>query len=197
MVQNISFKGYMPIEFWAMDHRTNKYSPVVKPENVKKCQSFVIRNLNGTAKKMKNDEFVRRYAEFDKDYAKTKVARTFYDKFAPVPTTMREGIPFFAYVVTGSDIDYITKMSKELAKTKRELQEVAGKNSPAEKKAKENYRKAIKEYITKHCARVKDDGDEIYMKVFFDSKQKKDGSYDFTYQKVGFFPQSELDTRGL
>ena len=51
MQNNISFKGCIPVEFYAKNPKTNKYIPIVKDENIKKCQRFVVRNLNKTLKK--------------------------------------------------------------------------------------------------------------------------------------------------
>ena len=48
--QNISFKGYMPVEFYARHPRTGYYVPVLKKENIRKCQRFVINNLNNPNK---------------------------------------------------------------------------------------------------------------------------------------------------
>ena len=62
MQNNISFKGCIPVEFYAKNPKTNKYIPIVKDENIKKCQRFVVRNLNRTLKKSsQNDVFINAY----------------------------------------------------------------------------------------------------------------------------------------
>ena len=59
--QNISFKGYMPVEFYARHPRTGYYVPVLKEENIRKCQRFVINNLNNPNKKNANQTFIEKY----------------------------------------------------------------------------------------------------------------------------------------
>ena len=60
-ISSISFKGYVPVRYMAKNPKNDKYVPVIKNENIRKCQSFVVRNLNGTAKNMRNDDFVNFY----------------------------------------------------------------------------------------------------------------------------------------
>ena len=71
MQNNISFKGCIPVEFFAKHPKTQKYVPIVKPQNIHKCKHFVVRNLNHTfSKQNQNDVFVNAYKQIDKDYRK-------------------------------------------------------------------------------------------------------------------------------
>ena len=194
MIQNVSFKGVMPVEFYAKNPSNNKYVPVVKPENVKKCQSFVIRNLNGSITSNSNVDFIREYLKQDKDFAKCPVARTVYDKEVPVVTTTKNGVPYYVYLVTGSHTDTVDKLGKELGKVKADVFERTGKRDGFEvKEAQKNYFKELKNFVFKQCPRVKNEfGDKTIMRVFFDPKYDKNGKLkNFIYKDVMFYGENE------
>lgn len=193
--QNISFVGCIPMEFYAKYQKTGTYVPIVKPENVRKCQNFVVRNLNNTAGSNQNDKFVREYKKIDKDYAKVQNARSVYDKDAPIIKTINEELPFYSYLITGKDADELNDMGQQLGYRKKEIYDKTGsKNNSEVKKANRNYKYKIKNFIYNLCKRVKDENqNELIMQVYFTPKLNKKGEVTkFNYDKVTFYPQKEI-----
>ena len=199
MIQNVSFKGVMPVEFYAKNPKNNKYVPVVKPENVKKCQSFVIRNLNGSITRNSNVDFIREYLTVDKDFAKVQVARTFYDKEAPVITSARQDVPYYVYLVTGSHVDEVDKLGKELGKVKADVFERTGLRQGSEiKKAQKHYFEQLRKFVFRTCPRIKDEsGDKVVMRIYYDPKYDKKGNLkNFEYRNVVFYGEDEYIRNG-
>ena len=194
MISKVSFQGVMPVEFYARNPKTNKYLPVVKPENVQKCQSFVIRNLNGTVTPRTNLDFVTEYMKIDQDYARCPVARTFCDKEAPVVTSLQQEIPKYVYLITGSDVEYVDEMGRKLSKAKSDIFEKTGRTQgPEIKQAQRTYYDRVKNFVFKKCARVKDGyGDKTVMRVFFEPRYGQKGDLkNFDYKTVSFFGEKE------
>ena len=179
-VHNLSFKAYVPVVFYAKNPENGKYSRVMKPENVKKCQSFVVRNLNGTAKNIKNDEFVTMYSSFDKDYKSVREVRSVYD-YDNARVLM----------VTGRDVDAVTQMAKPIGKAKSESIDRTGRSSSFETRlATNDYYRQIKSFLRKSCRAVKSEsGSKLALQVYFDPKYKKDGQLKaFDYVGSRFVP---------
>lgn len=166
-VQNPSFKAYMPITYYAKNPVNDKYVRVVKPENIKKCQSFVVRNLNGTAKNMKNDKFVDFYSHYDKDYRNQKTVRSVYDYDNAT-----------VFIITGKDTEAVSKMAKPIGIAKGESIDKTGRSSSFETHlAAKDYFKQIKSFLKYSCKQVKNDkGEKLSLRVYFDPKYKKDGT---------------------
>lgn len=190
MQNNISFKGCIPVEFFAKNPKTNKYIPIVKDENIKKCQHFVVRNLNRTLKETnQNDIFIKAYKDIDPDYAKAPIVRSYFDKFAPRPKTAKEPAPRCIWLFTGKDVDSINKIGKELGKEKMDIFEVTGeKENAAVFQAKRRYRAGIKNLINRICPRVNDkNGNPLVMRILFTPEyDKKDRLKGFKFQDVFF-----------
>lgn len=166
-VQNPSFKAYVPVTYYAKNPADGKYCRVMKPENVKKCQSFVVRNLNGTAKNMKNQQFVDFYSQFDSDYRNRPEVRSVYDNDSAR-----------VFVITGNDVDAVTQFAKPIGKAKGESIDRTGHSSSFETKlATNDYFRQIKYFLRNSCRQIKDsDGNKLTLRVFFDPKYKKDGT---------------------
>ena len=196
-MQNISFKGYIPVEYYAKHPITNKYVPVIKDKNVKRCQNFVVRNLNGTLlEKSKNQAFINAYKAVDKDYQKTPAVRSFYDKFAPTPQNAFCEIPYYSYLFTGSDVDKIDKIGKDLGKEKSDIFEATGeKDNPAIRQAKLRYSENIRTLLNRVCSRVQDDkGNNLVLRVFFKPKYDTKGNLKkFEYQDMFFYPEAKIN----
>lgn len=194
-MQNISFKGCIPVEFFAKHPVTQKYVPIVKYENIKKCKSFVVRNLNHTLKEAnQNDIFINAYKKVDSDYAKTPFVRSIYDKYAPVPKSAKEKAPCYVYLFTGQDADSINQIGKQLGKEKFDIFERTGKKQSSEiDQAKNQYRRDIRNLINKICPRVKDEkGNKLVMRIFFEPEYNKKGDFKrFAFQDVIFYPQED------
>jgi len=193
--QNISFKGCMPMEFYAKYERTGAYVPVVKPENVRRCQNFVVRNLNDTAGTNKSDEFVHEYAKVDADYRQRRSARSVHDKRAPIIKSIHEKLPFYAYLITGDDVDDIDLLGRQLGYDKKDIFERTGLiNNSEVKSANKNYRNGIRNIIEKISHRIKDEnGNKLVMQVYFTPVHNRKGELvKFKYDKVNFYPQEEI-----
>lgn len=189
-MQNISFKGCIPVEFYAKHPITNKYVPIVKDQNIKKCQRFVVRNLNRTlSKENQNDVFINAYKNIDPDYEKTPVVRSYFDKFTPRPKTAKEPAPRCVYLFTGKDIDCVNKLGKELGKEKSDIFEATGeKENASVRQAKRRYRAGILDLINRICPRVNDGkGNPYVMRVLFTPEYNKKGDLKgFKFQDVFF-----------
>ena len=163
-VQSPSFKGYVPIEFYAKNPDSGKYVPILKKENIKKCQSFVVRNLNHTAKNNKNEKFVDFYKKYDRDYARTQSVHSVYDPQSPL-----------VYLVTGSDVDKVKEMAKPIGKAKAEAVDLTGRSSSFEVfQAGKNYFDDVMRFIKRSCRRVKStEGEPLSLRMYFDPKYGK------------------------
>lgn len=196
MQNNVSFTGCIPVEFYAKHPITKKYVPIVKKDNVEKCRSFVVRNLNRSLKpENQNEIFINAYKAYDKDYVKNPVVRSYFDTFEPIPKTAHEPAPRFIYLFTGDDVNAINKLGKELGKEKIEIFEATGeKNNSAVKQARKRFRIGLNDLINKICPRVKDDRDNnVVMRVFFEPKYNKKGNLDkFIFQDVFFDKDSRF-----
>ena len=176
--QNISFKGCIPVEFYARHPRTGFYVPVLKQENIRKCQSFVVRNLNNPDGKNSNKDFINKYRQIDKDYSKNPIVASVYEKDAPI-----------VHMATGYDAMIIKEMGKNLGKSKKEVFEETGETYSSETRfLARKYFQDARNYIKKMCTRVKDkDGAKLKMSVYFnpiygyEKKVKK-----FEYEDVKF-----------
>ena len=177
-VQQISFRGYVPVHYYAKNPKTDKYVPVIKNENIKKCHSFVVRNLNGTAKNMKNDEFVNFYRNYDSDYRRNPKVHSIYDKDSPI-----------VYLVSGNDVDTVRELAKPVGKAKSESIERLGHSKSFEAQmASNDFFKNVKEFIKYNCNRLKSsDKHNLTLRVFFSPKyNRKDKLIGFTFQNAVF-----------
>jgi len=162
MIKNISFTGHTRIQFYAQHPKRNIYVPVLKKENIRKCQRFVIQNLNGTAKE-KNQEFINFYKQMDRDYARNNCARTVYEEDDKLP-----------HLITGSDTDYLVEIGKTLGMAKADAFDKTGKRgSYEEKAAQKQYYQDLHKFL-KNCKKVRDkDGDTVFLNVFFKPKYSR------------------------
>ena len=82
-VQSPSFKACVPVQIYAKNPNTGKYSPLRKKDNdstnIRKCQRFVVSNLNGTAKTKQDNDFVNFYKGVDKDYSLVNIVEAHYN----------------------------------------------------------------------------------------------------------------------
>ena len=190
MQNNISFKGCIPVEFYVKHPITKKYIPMTKDKNIKKCQNFVVRNLNKTlSEKNQNDIFINAYKAIDPDYAKTPIVRSYFDKYEPRPKTAHEPAPRCVWLFTGKDVDSINKIGKELGKEKSDFFEATGKKEGAEiNQAKRRFRAGINDLIHKICPRVNDGkGNPYVMRILFTPEYDKKGMLKkFNFQDVFF-----------
>lgn len=186
-VQTPSFKAYIPIEIYARNPKTDKYVPVLKKENLKKCQSFVVRNLNHTAKNNKNDGFVDFYKQHDLDYCKTQVVQSIYPDKGPT-----------IYMVSGSDVDKVKEMAKPIGKAKAEALDLTGQSSSFEVfQAGRNYFDDVKRFLKSSCQRLKNpQKEDLTLRMYFEPKygvrNKKLQGFDFVHAR--FITNAEKDS---
>lgn len=161
-ISSISFKGYVPIKFYAKNPANGKYSRVIKHENLRKCQGFVVRNLNGTAKANRNESFIEFYKKHDKDYRKCPVVMSMYDE-------RRESAPVI-YMITGNDTEEAKQLAKPIGIAKSESLEHLGNTKSFEaKSAAKIYFDNMKYFLNKCCKRLKNEkNEELTLRVFFE-----------------------------
>lgn len=182
-VQNPSFKAYIPVTYYAKNPANDKYVRVMKPQNIKKCQSFVVRNLNGTAKNMKNDDFVDFYSSYDRDYKNQKTVRSVYDYDNST-----------VIMISGKDTDAVSNMAKPIGIAKGESIDRTGRSNSFETQlATRDYFNQIKSFLKYSCKQVKNDkGEKLSLRVYFDPKYKKDGTLkDFKFVNARMVTESE------
>ena len=157
--------------------------PVVRKNNIRKCQSFVIRNLNGTAKNSKSSEFTNYYKNYDYDYRVDSVARSVYDKNSAV-----------VHMVTGEDVQYIDNFGKALGLSKAESIDRAGttKTFDVACESKKFYVNAL-DFIRREAKPLTDkNGENLELQVFFSPKYTKKGILkSFEYVNALFVPRSQ------
>ena len=164
---NPSFGYATPVFYYAKD-KTGKVWRVIKPKNVKQCNSYVIRNLTGS-KKDKDERLISTFAFFDAHYDdRKKFARSVYD----YKNSM-------AYIVTGKrDCEMISSMAADIGILKSESLARIGKTNSFEVRDAVNrfFRRAL-DYVRRPEVVNKDkNGDERVMQIIFDACYKKDGS---------------------
>jgi len=193
-MQNISFKGCIPVEFYAKHPITKKYVPIVQPQNINKCKHFVVRNLNRTLiETNQNDIFIKAYKSIDSDYAKNSIVRSYQDKSSPIPKTPSEARPY-VYLFTGDDIDKVKELGKRLGKEKIAIAEsTEQKEKRALRQASQRYKSGIKDLINSICPRVKDEkGNKLVMRVLFKPEYNSKGNLkNFEFQDVFFYASKD------
>ena len=182
MINNISaatsFKGYIPVKHFALYPKDNKFYPVTKRKNLTKCQSFVVRNLNGTAKNMKNQEFIDFYKAQDIDYRNCPVVHSVYDDNTPT-----------IYMVTGKDTDNVRLEAKAVGIAKKDSIDRIGNTKSFEvRNISNDYFKKVKHFLKSACRQVKSQNDEpLELQVYFIPKYGKDGQVKgFKYSEAKF-----------
>ena len=181
-VKSVSFKAFVPVKFYAKNPVNGKYSRVIQHQNLKKCQGFVVRNLNGTAKNIKNQEFVDFYKSFDRDYRNSPMVMSLYDE-------EKEREPII-YMITGQDADTAKQMAKPVGIAKGESKDKLGNTKSYEAKyAARNYTLNVKHFIKNTCRQLKaPDGQKLELRVFFNPKyNKKEELKGFEYVGAQFF----------
>ncbi len=179
-INPLSFKGYVPVKFYARNPKDGKYSRVIKHENLRKCQGFVVRNLNGTAKSNRNEEFVNFYRKQDKDYRYCPAVMSMYDE--------DRGRDPIVYMITGSDVDIAKQMAKPVGIAKGESLDRLGTTKSFEAKYEaQNYTQNIKRFLARNCKRLKNTkGQNLTLRVFFNPKYNKKNElkgFDFVHSE--------------
>ncbi len=161
---NLSFKSYIPVNYYAKNPETGKYAPVTDNQNIRKCNGFIVRNLNGTLKNNKRDDFVDFYKSYDSDYKNDSRVHSVYDKNTPT-----------VYLVTGNDVDIVREMAKPVGKAKGNAIEKLGySNSFEAANAAKQYFSNVKSFLKNRCCRIKDEnGNNLSLRIYFDPQYNK------------------------
>ncbi len=161
MINPISFKGYVPVKFYARNPKNGKFSRVIRHENLRKCQSFVVRNLNGTAKNQRNQEFIDYYKKYDSDYRNIPYVTSVYDE-----TKDKDPV---IYMITGKDVDTAKQLAKPVGRAKGDSVTKLGHSKSFEARLESNYYfNNIKAFIKRQCRRLKtSDNQNLTLNVFF------------------------------
>ena len=178
-----SFKGYIPITYFAKNSLDGEYNQITQKDNIRKCQSFVVRNLNRTAKNLKDENFINLYAAKDKDYRETPSVCSVYDLNMPV-----------VYMVTGKDVYKVKTLARPIGKAKSESIYKTGHSKSFEAKNTVNtYFKEVKKFLNRSCKQVStDDGKKLALRVYFDPQYTKKGKIkSFKYADAKFIFENE------
>ena len=165
-VYQTSFKGFIPITYYARNPKDGKYWQVTKKPNLRKCQSFIVRNLNGTAKNIRSQAFIDFYGKYDKDYQKCRQVHSVYDNESPT-----------VYMITGNDVDKIKNLARPIGKARSESMFTLGHSNSFEAKSEANYFfKQVKSFLKHDCKQItNEDGDKLSLKVYFNPKYNREG----------------------
>ena len=174
---NVNFKGYIPVRYYAKEQGEETAYRITSRENVKKCQSYVVRNLNRTLKEQ-NEGFVDLYKAMDKDYQKHPAFRSYY---------VKNGRDIF--LVTGYDADRIVEMAKPIGIAKGDAKSKTGKaRSYESRNASRNFFFNVENYLKNQCKRVEGkNGEKLVLNVLFEPTYNKKNEFKkFKYLAANF-----------
>ncbi len=172
-----AFGASIPVYYYAKD-KAGKVWRIMKPENIKKCNSYIIRNLTGSIKK-KNDGLISLFKRFDSEYKTSGKIRSVYDNEKST-----------VYLVTGKkDCDIIREMGEKLGKTKSESIHRTNTTKTFEviEAAKQFFKNAL-QYVKRNDIKKKtNNGTPLSAHIIFDAVYKKNGEIKgFKYNNINF-----------
>ena len=174
---NINFQGYIPVRYYAKEQGQEKAHRITSKENIKKCQGYIVRNLNGTLKEQ-NKDFINFYRAQDGDYQKYPTVRSYYaDNNLDV------------FLITGHDADKVGEMAKPIGIARSEAKYRTGKaNSYESRNASKNFFSNVESYLQGYCKRVKGkNGEKLVLNVLFEPIYNKNNEFKkFKYLEAKF-----------
>ncbi len=178
-----AFGASFPIYYYAKD-KAGKVYRVMKPENIKKCNSYIIRNLTGSIKN-KNNNLIETFKNFDSEYKLSGKIRSVYDKAEAL-----------VYMVTGKkDCEFIKKLGQELGEIKSESirRTKTTKTFEVVEAAKSFFKKSIS-YVRRADVRKKNQkGEKMVIHAVFDAEYKKNGDVKgFKYSDIAILKENEV-----
>lgn len=181
--RNPSFGASFPIYYYAKD-KAGKVYRVMKPENIKKCNSYIIRNLTGSIKEQ-NNKIIEIFRNFDCEYKISGAVRSVYDKAQSL-----------VYLVTGKkDCEAIKRMGQVLGEIKKEsiIRTKTTKTFEVVEAAKNFFRKSIS-YVRRPDIRKKTkDGKNMVVHAVFDAEYKKNGDVKgFKFSDIRILKEDEV-----
>lgn len=175
--RSLNFNGYIPVRYYSREKGEETAYRIISRENIKKCQGYVVRNLNGTLKEQ-NKGFVDFYRGYDRDYQKYPTVRSHYGK---------NGCDVF--LVTGYDADRIGEMARPIGIAKGDAKAKTGRAKSYESRnASRNFFSNVESYLKNQCKRVKDiNGEKLILNVLFEPTYNKKGEFKkFKYLEAKF-----------
>ena len=182
---NLNFNGYIPVRYYEKENSEDKAARIVSQKNIKKCQGYIVRNLNGTSKDI-NQDFVKLYGAHDKDYKKYPHVRSYYPGNSPV-----------AYLVTGYDADEMDKLAKPIGIAKGEAKHCTGNSRSYESRsAVRTFYKDAESFLKHSCNRVKsEDGEKYILNILVKPVyNKKNELKKFEFQEAKFTKETKAQS---
>ncbi len=180
-----NFGASIPVYYYAKD-KAGKVWRVMKPENIKKCNSYIIRNLTGSLKN-KNENLINLFKKFDNEYKLSGKIRSVYDNAQAT-----------VYLVTGKkDCNAIKEMGEKLGEVKSEsLSRVqTTKTFEVMEAAKQFFKKALNYVKRPDIKKKTTDGTPVSMHITFDAAYKRNGEVKgFTFNNINFSDGSRILT---
>ena len=158
-------------------------------KSLKNCGGQLVRNLNGTLKKLTLPEFVDLYKAQDKDYRELPKVCTIYDRRSPNTT-----------LISGSDAEKIEENRQKIKLNIYQSKEKYGDYNAFEAKtAKRNYILEAKRYLKSHSTPLKaDNGENLTLEAYFKPQYytkgaKKGELKGFSYVNAKFLKDTEIN----
>ncbi len=189
-INSPSFGAYIPVLYYANGVKNPQrslfedYDPpsrIIEKTNLRKCNGYIVRNLNGTEKKRPARELVKYVKMFDKDYRECPRVHSVYDYANSI-----------VYLVTGRDVDTINQMAKPVGIAKGHSMDVLGHSKSFDaRNAAENFVNNSFSFIKRNCRQVRNEkGEPVQFHVYYDPKYTKTGKLDsFEFQHAIFKPE--------
>ncbi len=158
-----SFKSYVPVKFYAYYDKKQSYVPILKNANLKKCQGYLVRNLNHSFNKNLDENFIELYKRYDADYRYSPKVRSLYE-YDDSSAVNRDKSIKQIYLVSGNDVEEINKMAKDIGKEKADAIAAYGKaNSFEANEAVRIFRLKTNKFIKENCRRLKSENNIPYV----------------------------------
>lgn len=189
-INSQSFGAYIPVMYYAngtknaqttLFEEDDPPSRVIGKTNLRKCNGYIVRNLNGTEKKHPAPGLVKYIKKYDRDYRECPQVHSVYDYANSI-----------VYLVTGRDVDTINQMAKPVGIAKGHSMDVLGHSKSFDAKcAAENFVNRTYDFLKRHCRQVKNKkGERLQLHVYYEPKYTKKGNFDkFEFQHAIFKPE--------
>ncbi len=172
-----NFGASIPVYYYAKD-KAGKVWRVMKPENIKKCNSYIIRNLTGSLKN-KNESLINLFKRFDSEYKLSGKVRSVYDNAQAI-----------VYLVTGKkDCNAIKELGQKLGEVKSESlsRTKTTKTFEVMEAAKQFFRKSLNYVKRPDIKKKTNDGNPLSMHITFDAEYKRNGDVKgFKFSDINF-----------
>lgn len=184
----VSFKSIVPVKYFAKNPKNGQYVPVLKDENIRKCQGYIVRNLNKSESENKNENFVSLYSFTDREYSKIPYVRSVYSyKYKNGQKNKTPDV----YLLTGRDAIEADKMARPIGVAKSDSKEKYNTTDTRTVKETANtYFYNLDNYIRTQANPLKNERKEaLELHVYFEPQYTKDNKLKkFEYSFSAFVP---------